>query len=138
MVNTVLKFAAFCRVSDLRVSTSEILDCLSHLRLVNAIDESQFRAVLNANFVKSRRDQSNFDHLYALYFHDLRPDTETSDENFIISPQVQVLESLKNDDIDNSLSQALINFLSGDPLSYLEEIMRLRTSGEKISTSGIN
>ena len=40
-----------------RVSTSEVLDCLNQLKLVDILEEPQFAAVLRANFAKSRREQ---------------------------------------------------------------------------------
>ena len=72
MVNLVLKFVSCCRVAGLRISTSEVLDCLDQLKLVDILDEKQFAAVLRANFAKSRREQFHFNRLYDLFFHELR------------------------------------------------------------------
>ncbi len=74
MVNVVLKFVACARTAGLRVSTSEVLDCLNQLKLVDILEEPQFAAVLRANFAKSRREQHHFDRLYQMFFHELRQD----------------------------------------------------------------
>ena len=74
MVNLVLKFVEAARVSGLRVSSSEVLDCLKQLELIDVLDERQFAAVLRANFAKSRREQGQFENLYHLFFHELRQD----------------------------------------------------------------
>jgi len=74
MVNLVLKFVSCARAAGLRISTSEVLDCLNQIELVDILDEPQFAAVLRANFAKSRREQHHFDRLYHLFFHELRQD----------------------------------------------------------------
>ena len=56
-----LKFVSCSRTAGLRVSTSEVLDCLNQLERVDPLDEMQFAAVLRANFAKSRREQAKFD-----------------------------------------------------------------------------
>jgi len=76
MQNLVLKFVSSSRAAGLRVSTSEVLDCFDQLRLINPLDERQFSAVLRANFAKSLRDQKKFDHLYHLFFHEMRINEE--------------------------------------------------------------
>ena len=75
MVNLILKFVSISRAAGLRVSTSEVLDCLHQLELIDMTDEPQFAAVLRANFAKSRREQFHFDRLYELFFHELRQES---------------------------------------------------------------
>ena len=75
MVNLLLKFVSISRAAGLRVSTSEVLDCLDQLKLVDILDDPQFAAVLRANFAKSRREQFHFDRLYNLFFHELRQES---------------------------------------------------------------
>ena len=50
MVNAILKFVACCRTAGYRVSTSEVVDCISQLALINMLNEDEFRSVLRANF----------------------------------------------------------------------------------------
>jgi len=45
MVNVILRFVACSRTAGLRISTSEVLDCLDQLKLVDVLDENQFAAV---------------------------------------------------------------------------------------------
>ena len=75
MFASILKFAECSRSADLQVSTAEVLDCVEHLKLVDPLDEQAFKAVLKANFAKSRRDQALFDHLYNLFFEEMAMDT---------------------------------------------------------------
>ena len=72
MIQTVLDFVSSSRASGLRISTAEVLDCLQHLNYIDLSDEELFNSVLRANFAKSRREQARFDHLYHLFFHQLR------------------------------------------------------------------
>ena len=46
MQNLILKFVSSSRAAGLRVSTSEVLDCLGQLQLVTPLEERQFSAVL--------------------------------------------------------------------------------------------
>ena len=69
MLNILTGFAACCRAFDLRVSTGEVIDAARHLGLVNLADPVEFRLVLRANFVKSRRDQARFDYIFDLFFN---------------------------------------------------------------------
>ena len=70
MIPLILRFAQCCRSDGLAVSTAEVLDAAGHLDRIDTTDEAQFRTVLRANFVKSRRDQGRFDRLYEMFFHD--------------------------------------------------------------------
>jgi len=134
MINMMLKFSEFCRASDLKVSTSEVLDCLSHIELVDVIDETEFRTVLCANFVKTSRDQSHFDTLYDIFFHDLRADENTIDDHYNIQEERnKIIEALREADEDNGIGDALIDFLEGDPLGFLEELRKLHSSEENRS-----
>ena len=72
MQNLILKFIATARAAGLRISTSETLDCLNQLQHIDPLEESQFSRTLRANFAKSHRDQHLFNHLYELFFHELR------------------------------------------------------------------
>ena len=86
MVNLILKFVALSRAAGLRVSTSEVLDCLNQLELVDILDEPQFAAVLRANFAKSRREQFHFNRLYELFFHELRQESNITHADPLADP----------------------------------------------------
>ena len=60
MVPLLLKFVSIARAAGLRISTSEVLDSLNQLELVDPLDEPQFVAVLQANFAKSRGWRDGF------------------------------------------------------------------------------
>ncbi len=124
MVNLILKFVSCSRAAGLRISTSEVLDCLNQLKLVDILDEKQFAAVLRANFAKSRREQFHFDRLYDLFFHELRQESGISHGD-PLSEQIQdALLTLGAEQNGNKNHQALIDFLNGDPLPFLEQMQQ--------------
>jgi len=122
MVNLVLKFVSCSRAAGLRISTSEVLDCLNQLKLVDILDEKQFAAVLRANFAKSRREQFHFNRLYDLFFHELRQESGISHAD-PLSEQIQnTLLTLATEQNANKTQQAVLDFLNGDPLQFLEQM----------------
>jgi uncharacterized protein with von Willebrand factor type A (vWA) domain len=111
-------------VAGLRISTSEVLDCLDQLKLVDILDEKQFAAVLRANFAKSRREQFHFDRLYDLFFHELRQEPGISHGD-PLSEQIQnTLLTLAAEQNGNKTHQAVLDFLNGDPLPFLEQMQQ--------------
>jgi uncharacterized protein with von Willebrand factor type A (vWA) domain len=124
MVSLVLKFVSCSRAAGLRISTSEVLDCLNQLKLVDILDEKQFAAVLRANFAKSRREQFHFDRLYDLFFHELRQESGISHGD-PLSEQIQdTLVTLGAEQNGNKSQQAVLDFLNGDPLAFLEQMQQ--------------
>jgi uncharacterized protein with von Willebrand factor type A (vWA) domain len=124
MVNLVQKFVSCSRAAGLRISTSEVLDCLNQLKLVDILDEKQFAAVLRANFAKSRREQFHFDRLYDLFFHELRQESGISHGD-PLSEQIQdTLVTLGAEQNGNKIQQAVFDFLNGDPLAFLEQMQQ--------------
>jgi len=124
MVSLVLKFVSCSRAAGLRISTSEVLDCLNQLKLVDILDEKQFAAVLRANFAKSRREQFHFDRLYDLFFHELRQESGISHGD-PLSEQIQdTLVTLGAEQNGNKFQQAVLDFLNGDPLAFLEQMQQ--------------
>jgi uncharacterized protein len=135
MIHMVLKFSEFCRASDLNVSTSEVLDCLTHMELVNVIDEKEFRTALCANFVKTARDKSHFNKLYDIFFHDLRVDENilTDDELNNSEERAEMIDFLRQNVEGGDADSSIIDFLEGDPLGFLEDLRRLHASEENAS-----
>jgi uncharacterized protein with von Willebrand factor type A (vWA) domain len=129
MVNLILKFVSISRAGGLRVSTSEVLDCLNQLELIDMMDERQFAAVLRANFAKSRREQFHFDRLYELFFHELRQESNVAHADPLAQQIQNTLQELapKHNGPEhngNDASQAVLDFLAGDPLPFLERMQR--------------
>jgi hypothetical protein len=125
MLDLVLKFVSCARTAGLRVSTSEVLDCLNQLGLVDIMDESQFAAVLRANFAKSRREQHHFDRLYQMFFHELRQDASIVDSEPLAEQIHEILQELAPAGEENETCQALLDFLEGDPLAYFEQLQQI-------------
>jgi uncharacterized protein with von Willebrand factor type A (vWA) domain len=125
MVGLVLKFVSCARTAGLRVSTSEVIDCLNQLKLVDIIEEPQFVAVLRANFAKSRREQHHFDRLYQMFFHELRQDGLVAySEPY--SEQIQnILQALAPAGEENQAFKEMLDFLAGDPLPFFERLQQI-------------
>jgi uncharacterized protein with von Willebrand factor type A (vWA) domain len=94
MVNLVLNFVSCARKAGLRVATSEVLDCLNQLKLVDILEEPQFAAVLRANFAKSRREQRHFERLYQMFFHELRQDASIAGSEPLSEQIHDILQAL--------------------------------------------
>ncbi|MCP4627908.1 MAG: VWA domain-containing protein [bacterium] len=124
MVNLLLKFVSISRAAGLRVATSEVLDCLHQLELVDILDEPQFAAVMRANFAKSRREQFHFDRLYNLFFHELRQEANIAHADPLADRIQTTLQALTPEQNGNDASQAVIDFLGGDPQPFLEQMQQ--------------
>jgi len=136
MVNLTLRFVNCCRAADLRVSTAEVLDAVQQLALVDPYDEFQFHTVLRTNFAKSHRDQDRFEQLYKLFFHEMKSDLTGAE----ITPEsegfdeviAQMAEELETD--GDAMKQALLDFMAGKPLGYLDLINKLHKQEEQAAT----
>jgi uncharacterized protein len=131
MVKLIQQFASCCRAAGLRISTSEVLDSLNQMQLINPTDEQQFRSLLRANFAKSMRDVQNFDRLYHLFFHEMRMDTVDMKQAASHSDLIKKMASfLKQMPHDNPVYDAVVDFLQGNPLALLREMRRIQTEEE--------
>ncbi len=130
MVDLVLKFVACARAAGLRVSTSEVLDCLHQLERVDILEEPQFAAVLRANFAKSRREQHHFNRLYQLFFHELRQNASTAYSEPLAEQIQDTLQALGTEAAENETFQAMLDFLGGDPLPFFEQLRQIGSSAD--------
>jgi len=130
MVSLVLKFVACSRAAGLRISTSEVLDCINQLQLVDILDEPQFKAVLRANFAKSRREQQRFNHLYHLFFHELREDITTAQAESLAEEIAEIVDALGNGQNTDDTRKSIMALLNGDPSAYIEEMRAVQTEGQ--------
>ena len=135
MDRTILKFVSSARAAGLRISTTETLDCLNQLGMIDLLSETQFSRVLRANFAKSRKDQTTFDHLYHLFFHELRDDEVLVGADAISEYRREMLDSLEVDARDDGEGpgnpiEALIDFLSGNPAAFLELLKGLTSENQ--------
>jgi uncharacterized protein with von Willebrand factor type A (vWA) domain len=127
MLDAILKFVSCCRAAGYRISTAEVLDCFQQLEFIDVLNEDEFRALLRANFAKSRRDQAQFDRLYYLYFHELRGDLAGEDN--LVDKADQVIGNLRQEAGEDQTQRAVIDFLSGDPFTFLDILRRIRAEG---------
>lgn len=117
-----LRFVAGARAAGLRVSTAEVLDCLQHLERIDPLEATQFKAVLQANFAKSRREQAHFERLFRLFFHELRQDPSIARSPELAAAIRSILQSLQASAGSDPALQALVDFLAGDPGRLLERM----------------
>ena len=131
MVNLISQFVSCCRAAGLRVSTSEVLDSLRQLQLIDPVDERQFRTLLGANFAKSLRDLQHFDRLYHLFFHEMRMAAGDMRQASARSDQIRkaALE-LKEKPHNSPVYDAVVDFLVGNPLPLLAEMRRIHTESD--------
>jgi uncharacterized protein with von Willebrand factor type A (vWA) domain len=130
MVSLVLKFVSCARMAGLRVSTSEVIDCLSQLKLVDILEEPQFAAVLRANFAKSRREQHHFDRLYQMFFHELRQDASVATSEPLLEQIQNIFQALAPIGEANEAFAAVLDFLAGDTLPYFKRLQQIGQNAE--------
>ena len=129
MVNLILNFISCSRASGLRISTSEVLDCMKQLEMVDILEEPLFKNVLRANFAKSRTEQSKFEQVYHLFFHELRSQASIPHSDTLAKWMKMIMDSIKRKLDDDPVNQAIMDFITGDPLAYLEQMRDLETDG---------
>ncbi len=122
----VLRFVAACRAAGMRISTAEVLDSLAALELIDALREDDFRALLRANFAKSRREQSTFDRIYRLFFHELQAQIPAEDADLFAARRDGVVEMLQSLDNGSETHRAILDFLRGDSRTYLMHLAQIR------------
>jgi len=131
MVRLIQQFVACCRAAGMRVSTSEVLDSLNQMQLIDPTDEPQFRSLLRSNLAKSMRDVQQFDRLYHLFFHEMRVDAADMKQAASYSEQIKNAgELLKKMPHDNPIYDAVVDFLQGNPMALLREMRRIQTEEE--------
>ena len=135
MENTILKFVSCCRAHGMRISTAEVLDCLGQLELAGVVDELVFHTVLRANFAKSRREQSAFERLYHLFFHDMKKgkpllNLEKGEGEQEPDPPPYAGEPLPEFPVDmikmdTDLDKALMDFIKGKPQAFIAAVRQV-------------
>jgi len=135
MVHLIQQFVSCCRAAGLRVSTSEVLDSLKQLQLIDPTDEAQFRTLLRANFAKSMREVQHFERLYHLFFHEMRMDTGDMRQAAAHSDHIKKAAAiLKQKPHESPIYDAVIDFLAGNPLALLQEMRRIQTESDDETT----
>lgn len=126
METLINNFASSARAAGMRISTAELLDCLDQLQHVDILEEKQFATVLRANFAKSRQEQARFDHLYHLFFHELRQDLDAGAAG-LAEPMAQFEQSLSDQHPDTPALAAVSQFLAAQPEAYLQLLHEINT-----------
>ena len=129
MQNLLLKFVDSARAAGLGISTSETLDCLNQLEHIDPLNEAQFSRTLRTNFAKSHRDQHLFDHLYQLFFHEIRDQENLSAAEKIADLKRDIRSQITRTVEADGPMASLIDFVDGNPAPYLEYLQQLTTQG---------
>ncbi|MGD9331397.1 MAG: VWA domain-containing protein [Desulfobacterales bacterium] len=129
----ILKFVASARAAGLRISTAETISCLKQLPRVDVLDEAQFVTVLRANFAKSRLAQARFDHLYDLFFHELREDLDPAATR-LAEPMATLRQILLDIEPSMPAMPAIADFIAAQPAAYLKMLQAIQS--EVGSTEG--
>jgi uncharacterized protein with von Willebrand factor type A (vWA) domain len=130
LINLLLKFVSVSRAAGLRISTSEVLDSFRQLKLVDPLEEAQFAAVLRSNFAKSRREQYHFNRLYHLFFHELRQESNIAYGDPLENHLHKTLEDISSEITVDAATQAVLDFLGGDPQSFFERLQSEASTGD--------
>jgi uncharacterized protein with von Willebrand factor type A (vWA) domain len=125
MLRTIVNFVNLCRAADMRISTSEVLDCMDHLELIDLGDEAQFRTMLKTNFVKTQGDRERFDGIYDLFFHTLRMGIKDDPFHSLSDHLIDIVDALRDGSDETCPSEALFDFLRGDPAAFLKELKNI-------------
>ncbi|ETR74439.1 MAG: VWA containing CoxE family protein [Candidatus Magnetoglobus multicellularis str. Araruama] len=130
MIDPLALFVNCCRSSGLAIATAEVLDCMGQLRYIDLLDESQFKSVLQTNFVKSYRLIPQFEKLYDLFFHQLKSDLptwHTDSQTDLMTDMQTYLENSVTGDLDTDI----IDFLFDDPNAFLQQLYKIQTLSEE-------
>jgi uncharacterized protein with von Willebrand factor type A (vWA) domain len=131
MVKLIGQFVSCCRAAGLRVSTSEVLDTLKQLELIDPTDELQFKALLRANFAKSLRELKHFERLYHLFFHEMRINAEDMQQAAAQIGRIrEATDLLRKKPHDNPVYDAVVDFLAGNPMALLAEMRRIHSESD--------
>jgi len=124
----ILKFVASARAAGMRISPAETLDCLTQLPRVDVLDEKQFATVLRANFAKSRLERARFDHLYQLFFHEIREDLDPASATLAghMETLQQVLLALEP---QMPAMEAIAEFIAAEPAAFLKILQAMQSEG---------
>ncbi|MGM0418181.1 MAG: VWA domain-containing protein [Thermodesulfobacteriota bacterium] len=131
MLETILKFSACCRSYRFNISTAQTLDCFEQIKLINPVDETEFKTVLKTNFVKTQRDAPHFEILYNLFFHDINiSKSEVNKDKELKDNILDALGEFTEQNNDPTFD-VLMDFLQGDPQEYLGEISDMHNQLEE-------
>ncbi len=128
METMIIKFVAAARSAGMRIATAEVQDCLAQLPRVDILDEAQFATLLRAHFAKSRLEQARFEHLYQLFFHELREDLDAA--AMALEDQMAALRrELRAIEPQMPALAAIADFLAAEPAPYLQMLHAIQSEG---------
>ncbi|MBF0301570.1 MAG: VWA domain-containing protein [Desulfamplus sp.] len=125
MLDIMVEFTNCCRSYGLRVSTSEVLDCIRHISLINLLDEQEFHTVLQSNYAKTKREQNRFNSLYNLFFHGRKSVKLENSFTHLAGTFNKIMDIMEKNHDNEPTKKALTEFMRGRPAQFLAQIHRL-------------
>jgi uncharacterized protein with von Willebrand factor type A (vWA) domain len=114
MLQAILQFASLCRAGGLRVSTSEVINAVRCLELIDFSPEEPFRAALRANFVKEAKDRELFDKIYDLFFHTLQIGADDMRSRALSNRLVDLVDAFGREAANSATALEFLDFLAGN------------------------
>ncbi len=119
------------------VSPGEVLDCARSLESLEFTDQSRFKTIIRAHFIKTIRHRNRFEEVYKLFFSQhsgfsMGPDPGKARaiEKLNLALENQARKADKKQE-KGKLSRALLDFLRGDPEPFLARVQAIHTREEE-------
>jgi len=125
MLQALLQFSALCRAGGLRVSTSEVINAVRCLELIDFSPEEPFRIALRTNFVKEEKDLELFDKIYDLYFHTLQIGADDMRSQALSNRLVDLVDTYGREAENSASALEFLDFLAGNRAAFLRELQKI-------------
>ncbi|OPY89862.1 MAG: VWA domain containing CoxE-like protein [Syntrophus sp. PtaU1.Bin208] len=125
MLQALLQFATLCRAGGLRVSTSEVINAVRCLELIDFAPEEPFRVALRTNFVKEAKDRELFDKIYDLYFHTLQIGADDMRSRALSNRLIDLVDTFSQEAQRADSTLEFLDFLAGNRAAFLQELQKI-------------
>ncbi len=125
MLQALLQFATLCRAGGLRVSTSEVINAVRCLELIDFAPEEPFRVALRTNFVKEAKDRELFDRIYDLYFHTLQIGADDMRSRALSNRLIDLVDTFSQEAQRSDSALEFLDFLAGNRAAFLQELQKI-------------
>jgi len=125
MLQAILQFSSLCRAGGLRVSTSEVINAVRCLELIDFSPEDPFRTALRANFVKEAKDRELFDKIYDLFFHTLQIGADDMRSRALSNRLIDLVDTFGREAANSASALEFLDFLAGNRAAFLRELQKI-------------
>jgi uncharacterized protein len=133
-------FAGLLRREGIPVGTSEMIDALNALELIDLSSREQFKSALQATMVKSRRDHTVFNRNFEHYF--ITPEQQRFREDDICRREQELQRRLEEANLELQFKGEALQLsieelkqyssLSADQRNHLKEFMQKTENGKNV------